>query len=139
MANRMAVLKMVDRWLLYARLLTRLFEVAKNEHPNTNHFINCKSVDPNLLLLQHSNLNNVVEHGASSSQAQPMISEEQIDTEINSWFEQTMWDEVEREISPDEVLGKEEEEKLSFGEKMAYKSYLSTKPNIEKAEQRWVY
>ncbi|GJZ82747.1 hypothetical protein Tco_0647920 [Tanacetum coccineum] len=67
-----------------------------------------------------------------------MISEEQIDTEINYWFEQTMWDEAEREISPDEVLGKEEEEKLSFGEKMAYKSYLSTKPNVEKAEQRWV-
>ncbi|GJU67143.1 hypothetical protein Tco_1253402 [Tanacetum coccineum] len=40
-------------------------------------------------------------------------NKEQIDTEINSWFEQTMWDEAKREIRPDEVLGKEEEENYS--------------------------
>ncbi|GJY06347.1 hypothetical protein Tco_0373401 [Tanacetum coccineum] len=127
MANRIAGLKTVDRWLPYARLLTRLFEVAKNEHPNTNHFLNCKSVDPIFSSFNTSNLNIAVEHGASSSQAQQMNLKEQIEIKINSWFEQTTWDEVKMVISPDEVLGKKEEEKLSFGERMAYKSYLSTK------------
>ncbi|GJV30764.1 hypothetical protein Tco_1391164 [Tanacetum coccineum] len=74
-----------------------------------------------------SNLNITVELGASSSQAQQMNLDEQIKTKINSWFEQTTWNEAEREISLDKVLGKEEEEKLSFGERMDYKSYLSTK------------
>ncbi|GJZ55504.1 hypothetical protein Tco_0610697 [Tanacetum coccineum] len=68
-----------------------------------------------------------MKHKESSPQAQQLNSEEQIESEINSWFDQTTWDEAEREISPDEVLGKEEEENLSFGDRMAYKSYLSTK------------
>ncbi|GKA23974.1 hypothetical protein Tco_0710007 [Tanacetum coccineum] len=68
-----------------------------------------------------------MKHRESSPQAQQLNSEEQIESEINSWFDQTTWDEAEKEISPDEVLGKEEEENLSFGNRMAYKSYLSTK------------
>ncbi|GJW74487.1 ribonuclease H-like domain-containing protein [Tanacetum coccineum] len=67
------------------------------------------------------------EHGASSSHAQQMNPEEQIEFEINSWFEESTWNEAEREISPDEVLGKEVEYNLSFVEGMAFKSYLSTK------------
>ncbi|GJR14869.1 integrase, catalytic region, zinc finger, CCHC-type containing protein [Tanacetum coccineum] len=74
-----------------------------------------------------SSLNITVKHGASPSQAQQTNPEEQIETKINSWFKQTTWNEAKREISPDKVLGKEEEEKLSFGERMTYKSYLSTK------------
>ncbi|GJX58133.1 hypothetical protein Tco_0289523 [Tanacetum coccineum] len=85
------------------------------------------SVDPIFSSFNMSNLNIAVEHGASSSQAQQMNPKEQIKTETNSWFEKTTWDDAEWEISPDEVLGKEEEEKLSFGERMACKSYLSTK------------
>ncbi|GKA17286.1 hypothetical protein Tco_0697123, partial [Tanacetum coccineum] len=66
-------------------------------------------------------------HGASSSHGQQMNPEKQLKSKINSWFEESTWNEAEREISPDEVLGKEEEENLSFVERMAYKSYLSTK------------
>ncbi|GJY22326.1 hypothetical protein Tco_0394892, partial [Tanacetum coccineum] len=98
--------------------------VTKNEHPNSNHFQNCKTVDPIFSSFNTSNLNITLEHGASSSHAQPMNPEEQIETEINSWFEETTWREAEREISLNEVLGKEEEENLSFGDRMAYKSYL---------------
>ncbi|GJT11613.1 hypothetical protein Tco_0858655 [Tanacetum coccineum] len=127
MANRMAGLKTVDRWLPYARLLTRLFEVAKNKHPNSNHFQNCKSVDPIIPSFKTYNLNITVKHGTSSSHAQLMNTEEQIESETNSWFEETTWSEAEREISPDKVLRKEEEENLSFGDRMDYKSYLSTK------------
>ncbi|GJT13676.1 hypothetical protein Tco_0860718 [Tanacetum coccineum] len=101
--------------------------VAKSKHPNLNNFINCKSVDPIFSSFNMSNMNIIVEHGASSSQAQHMNPKEQIEFEINSWFDQTTWDEVEREISSDEVIGKEEEENLSFGDRMAYKSYLSYK------------
>ncbi|GKA69453.1 hypothetical protein Tco_0775517, partial [Tanacetum coccineum] len=41
--------------------------------------------------------------------------------------DQTTWNQAEREISLNEVLEKEEEENLIYGEIMAYKSYLSTK------------
>ncbi|GJW31071.1 hypothetical protein Tco_0047946 [Tanacetum coccineum] len=37
------------------------------------------------------------------------------------------WKQVECEISPDDVLAKEEEDNLIYGERMAYESYLSTK------------
>ncbi|GJV24825.1 hypothetical protein Tco_1377520 [Tanacetum coccineum] len=103
------------------------WQVAKNEHPNSNNFIKCKSVDPIFSSFNMSNLNIMVEHGLSSSQAQQTTPEEQIETKINSWFEQTTWNGAEREISLDKVLGKDEEERLSFGERMAYKSCLSTK------------
>ncbi|GJX02130.1 hypothetical protein Tco_0186043 [Tanacetum coccineum] len=86
-----------------------------------------KSDDPIFFTFNMSNSNIIVEHGESSSKAQKMNPKEQIESEINSWFEQTTWNEAKREISPDEVLRKEEEEKLSFGDRMAYKSYLSTK------------
>ncbi|GJU40119.1 hypothetical protein Tco_1193076 [Tanacetum coccineum] len=79
-----------------------------------------------------------VEHGASSSQSQQMNPEEQIESEINSWFEQTTLDEAEREISSDDVLGKEEEENLSFGDRMAYKSYLSTKRQHRESRTKMV-
>ncbi|GJZ03270.1 hypothetical protein Tco_0536545 [Tanacetum coccineum] len=68
-----------------------------------------------------------MEHGASSSHRQQMNPEEEIKSEINSWFEESTWNEAKKEISLDEVLGKEKEENLSFVERMAYKSYLSTK------------
>ncbi|GJW31419.1 hypothetical protein Tco_0051451 [Tanacetum coccineum] len=68
-----------------------------------------------------------MEHEASSSQAHQMNPEEQIESEINFWFDEDTWNQAEREISPDEVLAKEEEESLSYGKKMEYKSYLSTK------------
>ncbi|GJV27817.1 hypothetical protein Tco_1384265 [Tanacetum coccineum] len=127
MANRMAGLKSCDRLIPYARLLTRLFEVAKSKHPKPNQFQNCKSVDPIFSTFNMSNFNVAMKHGASSSQAHQMNPEEKIESKINSWFEDTTWSEAEREISPNMVLDKEEEEKLNFGERMAYKSYLSTK------------
>ncbi|GJY05870.1 hypothetical protein Tco_0371810 [Tanacetum coccineum] len=68
-----------------------------------------------------------MEHGASSSQAYQMNPKEQIEFKINSWFKDTTWSKAKREISPDMVLDKEEEEKLNVGERIAYKSYLSTK------------
>ncbi|GKB22977.1 hypothetical protein Tco_0862378 [Tanacetum coccineum] len=74
-----------------------------------------------------SNFNIAMEHGASSSQAHQMNPKEQIESEINSWFDETTWNQAEREISPDEVLKKEEEENFSYGKRMAYKTYLSTK------------
>nr|GEU42748.1 hypothetical protein [Tanacetum cinerariifolium] len=108
--------KTVNRRLPYIRLLARLFEVAKNKHPNLNHFENCKSVDPIFSSFNTSNLNILLEHGASLSHAQPMNSEEQIEYKTNSRFEETTWSKVERENSLNEVLGKEEEENLSFGD-----------------------
>ncbi|GKD23737.1 hypothetical protein Tco_1225440 [Tanacetum coccineum] len=74
-----------------------------------------------------SNFNILMEHEASSSQAHQMNPEEQIESEINFWFDEDTWNQAEREISPDEVLAKEEEESLSYGKKMEYKSYLSTR------------
>ncbi|GJX53786.1 hypothetical protein Tco_0282155 [Tanacetum coccineum] len=74
-----------------------------------------------------SNFNILMEHGASSSQAHQMNLKEQIESEINSWFNEDTWNQAEKEISPDEVLAKEEEENLSYGKIMEYKSYLSTK------------
>ncbi|GJX68053.1 hypothetical protein Tco_0303780 [Tanacetum coccineum] len=70
--------------------------------------IHCKDV--------FSNLNITMKHGASSSHAQPLNPEEQFESEINSWFEETTWSEAERQISLDEVHGKEEEENLIFGD-----------------------
>ncbi|GKA67547.1 hypothetical protein Tco_0767464 [Tanacetum coccineum] len=89
------------------RLLTRLFEIAKSEHPKPKQFQNCKSVDPIFSTFNMSNFNIAIEHGASSSQAHQMNPEEQIESEINSWFDETTWNQAETEISPDEVLEKE--------------------------------
>ncbi|GJR22455.1 hypothetical protein Tco_0970982 [Tanacetum coccineum] len=69
----------------------------------------------------------MVEHRASSSHAQQINPEEQIEFEINSWFEESTWNEAERKISLDEVLGKEVEDNLSFVEGMDFESYLPTK------------
>ncbi|GJX92019.1 hypothetical protein Tco_0345345 [Tanacetum coccineum] len=56
-----------------------------------------------------------------------MNPEEQVKSEVNSWFDEDTWNQAEMENSPDEALTKEEKENLSYGERMAYKSYLSTK------------
>ncbi|GJT72359.1 hypothetical protein Tco_1031645 [Tanacetum coccineum] len=74
-----------------------------------------------------SNFNIAMEHGASSSKPCQMNLEEQVESKVNSWFDEDTWNQAKMEISPDEVLMKEEEKNLSYGERMAYKSYLSTK------------
>ncbi|GJX12053.1 hypothetical protein Tco_0201912 [Tanacetum coccineum] len=142
MAKRMVGMRTNDRLIPYARLLTRLFEVAKNEHPHQNHFITCKSVDPifstfNASTLEQTDIEYTVpEHGASSSRGPQLDPKVRIESQINEWLDEDAWIGAEDEISLDEVVEKEAMERLSFGEKMAFKSYLAN-VNIERAEQRW--
>ncbi|GKA22702.1 hypothetical protein Tco_0708664 [Tanacetum coccineum] len=73
MAKGMVGMRTNDRLIPYARLLTRLFKVAKDEHPHLNHFITCKSVDPIFSTFNASTLEQIEieyvmpEHGASLS------------------------------------------------------------------------
>ncbi|GKA97291.1 hypothetical protein Tco_0825185 [Tanacetum coccineum] len=92
---------------------------AKNEHPQIKPIPKIEKVlTQSSLPSNTSYLNIVVEHGASSSQASQMNPRgTKLKSEINSWFRsETTWNEAEMEISLDEVLRKEEEEKLSIGE-----------------------
>ncbi|GJR20821.1 hypothetical protein Tco_0969348 [Tanacetum coccineum] len=71
--------------------------------------------------------NKVSKHGASSSRRSQLDPKERIKVQINKWLDEDTWIGDEDEISLDEVVEKEAIEKLSFGEKMAYKSYLTSK------------
>ncbi|GKG33279.1 hypothetical protein Tco_0433438, partial [Tanacetum coccineum] len=90
MAKRMVGMRTNDRLILYARLLTRLFEVAKDEHPHPNNFITCKGVDPifstfNASTLEQTDIEYTVpEHGASSSRGPQLDLEECIESQINA-------------------------------------------------------
>ncbi|GJY17607.1 hypothetical protein Tco_0389098 [Tanacetum coccineum] len=69
----------------------------------------------------------VLEHGASSSHGPQLDPEERIEAQINEWLDEDIWIGAEDEISSDEVVEKEAMERFSFGEKMTYKSHLTSK------------
>ncbi|GJU42168.1 hypothetical protein Tco_1195125 [Tanacetum coccineum] len=102
MAKRMVGMKTNDRLIPYARLLTRLFEVAKEEHSNPNHFITCKGVDPTFSTFNASTLELteieylVPEHGTSSSRGLHLDSKELIKSQINEWLDEDTWIQAER-------------------------------------------
>ncbi|GJS09447.1 retrovirus-related pol polyprotein from transposon TNT 1-94 [Tanacetum coccineum] len=133
MAKRMVEMRKNDRLIPYARLLTRVFKVAKEEHPHPNHFVTCKSVDPifstfNASTLEQTDIKYAVpEHGASSSHGPQLNPEERIESQINEWLDEDTWIGAEGEISSDEVIEKDVMDKLSFEEKMTYTSYLTSK------------
>ncbi|GJS87329.1 hypothetical protein Tco_0769965 [Tanacetum coccineum] len=102
MAKIMVGMRTNDRLIPYARLLTRLFEVAKEEHPHPDHFVTCKGVDPTFYTFNASTWNKLTVNK---------------DTCIGA----------EEEISSDKVIENDVMDKLSFGDKMAYKSYLRSK------------
>ncbi|GJW56030.1 hypothetical protein Tco_0102761 [Tanacetum coccineum] len=94
MEKRMVGMRIDDRLIPYARLLTRLFEVAKNKHPHQNHFITCKSMDPILSNINDFNLEQtdieyaVQEYGASSSRGLELDLEECFEAQINEWLDE---------------------------------------------------
>ncbi|GJR95312.1 hypothetical protein Tco_0267486 [Tanacetum coccineum] len=53
-----------------------------------------------------------------------MDPEERLKSQVNAWFDEDVWIGVEEPIRPDE---KGDERTLSFGDRMAYKSYLTGK------------
>nr|GEY40362.1 hypothetical protein [Tanacetum cinerariifolium] len=104
--------------------------VSKDEHPHPDHFIACKGVDPifstfNVSTLEQTEIEYaMLEHRASSSRGPQLDPKECIESQINEWLDEDTWIGDEEEISLDDVIEKEAMEMLSFGEKIAYKSYL---------------
>ncbi|GJY24498.1 hypothetical protein Tco_0398156 [Tanacetum coccineum] len=127
MAKTMVGMRINDRLILYARLLTRLFEVAKEKYTYLDHFVTCKGVDPifstfNASTLEQINIEYAVpEHRASLSRGPQLDLEECIESQINKWLDEDTWIRAKEEISSDEVIEKDAMDKLSFGDNIAYK------------------
>ncbi|GKC98249.1 hypothetical protein Tco_1168524 [Tanacetum coccineum] len=101
MAKTMVGMRTNDRLILYARLLTWLFEVAKEKYTYLDHFVTCKGVD---LIFSTFNASTL----------------EQTDIEY-AWLDEDTWIRAKEEISSDEVIEKDAMDKLSFRDNMAYK------------------
>ncbi|GJT93631.1 hypothetical protein Tco_1082476 [Tanacetum coccineum] len=131
MANRMLGSRTNGRLLLYARLFTTLFEYAENKLPNQGRFPQCKAVDPIFTDFNSDHLHRTdieyakPKHGASSSRGPQLDPRERIEAQVDSWFDEDVWINAEDRISTDEEVDEPTLRNMSFGDRIAYKSYVT--------------
>ncbi|GKD67101.1 hypothetical protein Tco_1309209 [Tanacetum coccineum] len=89
------------RLLPYARLLTTIFEYAKNELPNQGRCPQFKAIEPIFIDLNFNHLHRTdieytkPEHSASSSRGPQLDPRERMEAQVESWFDKDVWINVE--------------------------------------------
>ncbi|GJU19065.1 hypothetical protein Tco_1147031 [Tanacetum coccineum] len=89
------------RLLPYARLLTTIFEYAKNELPNQDRCPQFKAIEPIFIDFNFNHLHRTdieytkPEHGASSSKGPQLDPRERMEAQVESWFDEDVWINVE--------------------------------------------